>query len=272
MANRYFDGIDHAAIYAAHRPLPPQSLIDRTLKFLREKVQGPLGQAVDVGCGSGQTTSILGRHFEKVLGVDVSEAQIQEARKKETAANVSYKVGPAEEVPFEDSSVELVTSGQACHWFDHPKFFSEVDRVLVPGGVIALYAYSYAFPMWQDKAKTLNKLIVDFAYGELLFADQVHMIDNYYADIQLPYEDVIRLQDDSFYVEIQGTAEDMFNEMRTWSGFNNYKLKHGEEAVEEIFNNFKKRFMKEMGVSVQPQELELPYRFYYFLVLTRKPQ
>ena len=37
--------------------------------------------AVDVGCGTGQATLALADHFERVLGVDISENQISEARK-----------------------------------------------------------------------------------------------------------------------------------------------------------------------------------------------
>ena len=39
----------------------------------------------------------------------------------------------AEKLPLASESVQLVTSCQACHWFDLPAFFKEVDRVLVPG-------------------------------------------------------------------------------------------------------------------------------------------
>lgn len=33
--------------------------------------------------------------------------------------------------------MHLVQAATALHWFDFPKFYAEVDRVLVPGGVVA---------------------------------------------------------------------------------------------------------------------------------------
>lgn len=45
---------------------------------------------VDVGCGSGQGTRFLAEHFKKVVGTDISEAQIQEAREAPSLPNVSY--------------------------------------------------------------------------------------------------------------------------------------------------------------------------------------
>ncbi|XP_010124842.1 PREDICTED: putative methyltransferase DDB_G0268948, partial [Chlamydotis macqueenii] len=65
---------------------------------------------VDVGCGSGQGTRFLAEHFKKVVGTDISEAQIQEARDATSPPNVSYLVCPAEELPFGDASVDLLAS------------------------------------------------------------------------------------------------------------------------------------------------------------------
>lgn len=46
--------------------------------------------AVDVGCGSGQSTQMLAKWFEKVIGTDISEAQIEEAKRAAHASNISY--------------------------------------------------------------------------------------------------------------------------------------------------------------------------------------
>lgn len=50
----------------------------------------PAELVVDVGCGSGQGTRFLAAHFKKVVGTDISEAQIQEARDAPSLPNVSY--------------------------------------------------------------------------------------------------------------------------------------------------------------------------------------
>ena len=51
----------------------------------------PLKLAVDIGCGTGQSTRPLAPYFEKVLGFDISEAQLENARKEETPDNVEYR-------------------------------------------------------------------------------------------------------------------------------------------------------------------------------------
>ncbi|MBN3272899.1 UBE2F enzyme, partial [Polyodon spathula] len=50
----------------------------------------PFLPAVDVGCGSGRGTIGLPPHFQKVVGIDVSEAQLEEARKEPGFTNVSF--------------------------------------------------------------------------------------------------------------------------------------------------------------------------------------
>ncbi|KAK8719162.1 hypothetical protein OTU49_014210 [Cherax quadricarinatus] len=132
MANRFFEGAAHAAAYAKFRPQTPASVVDRICSFLKEKYEGSLRAAADVGCGSGQSTQILSPHFTSVTGLDVSPAQTSEAIKLNTKPNVSFVTSSAEKLPFSNNSLQLITASQACHWFDLPVFYKEVDRVLVP--------------------------------------------------------------------------------------------------------------------------------------------
>jgi SAM-dependent methyltransferase len=46
--------------------------------------------------------------------------------------------GTAEAMPLADDSADAVTVGQAFHWFDGPKALAEIERVLRPGGALAL--------------------------------------------------------------------------------------------------------------------------------------
>ncbi|XP_071543817.1 putative methyltransferase DDB_G0268948 isoform X4 [Panulirus ornatus] len=167
MAHRFFEGTAHAAVYAKFRPQTPATLTDRVISFLTEKYKESLAAAADVGCGSGQSTQVLGPHFASVTGLDISEAQISEATKQNTRTNISFKVSGAEKLPFPNSSLQLVTAGQACHWFDLPKFYQEVDRVLVPGGVLALYGYLFPQPIHGDLTEKLGDIIEDMYKKEL---------------------------------------------------------------------------------------------------------
>jgi ubiquinone/menaquinone biosynthesis C-methylase UbiE len=73
----------------------------------------------------------------QVLATDGNEQQLQHATQ---APNVTYQHGDAHSIPLQDSSVDLVTAASALHWFDLPRFYREVRRVLKPHGCLAAWA------------------------------------------------------------------------------------------------------------------------------------
>ena len=54
---------------------------------------------------------------------------------------MTYRVAPAEASGLDDASCDLVVAAQAAHWFDLPRYWAEVARVLKPGGLAALVGY-----------------------------------------------------------------------------------------------------------------------------------
>ncbi|MCB9153636.1 MAG: class I SAM-dependent methyltransferase [Caldilineae bacterium] len=89
-------------------------------------------RALDVACGTGQSSRALTEIADHVDAVDVSPEMIAEAEPHE---RVSYHTGRAEAVPFPDRTFDLVTVGLAFHWFDQADFLREAHRVLQTGCV-----------------------------------------------------------------------------------------------------------------------------------------
>ena len=143
---RQFEDQNHTKLYAIYRPQPPSTIIDHIQQFRGSGDPGKL--AIDIGCGSGQFTSLLTNQFEKVLATDVSKEQVNQAREKLSSyPNVQVEVGSGEDiVNVDDGSVDLVSVCQALHWMDLSKFYSEVSRVLVGGGVLAVIGYHFSSP------------------------------------------------------------------------------------------------------------------------------
>ncbi len=131
----------YGTLYATFRPHYPQEIYHYILSFCQSEggdAQNDL--AVDVACGTGNSTLLLCSHFKKVIGVDLSQQQVDTAHTKHT--NLEFHVAPAENLSFiKDRSVDLITCAQALHWFDRPRFYKEVDRLLKPSGVLAVYGY-----------------------------------------------------------------------------------------------------------------------------------
>ena len=72
-----FEESEHAKVYSIFRPNPPKSLIETIISYSEKKA--PLELALDVGCGSGQSTRILAPYAKRVIGSDISKSQIDEA-------------------------------------------------------------------------------------------------------------------------------------------------------------------------------------------------
>ena len=86
-----------AADYARFRPSYPPELADCLAELAPAR-----RLAVDVGCGSGQLTVQLARHFGAVVGVEPSADQVAHAT---AHPRVTYVCAPAEQLPVADASV-----------------------------------------------------------------------------------------------------------------------------------------------------------------------
>lgn len=119
--------------YQQYRPVYPKALYEFILSHCAGR-----GLAWDCATGNGQVAIVLSDSFEEVIATDISEAQLAQARRKR---NIQYRIAPAEESGIGPNSVDLITVGQALHWFDHKAFNKEVSRVLKPGGILAVWGY-----------------------------------------------------------------------------------------------------------------------------------
>src|SRR5687767_8245201 len=118
-----------AADYSRYRPGYPVDLIDYVASLAPRRTL-----AVDCATGNGQAAVALAEHFDEVLAVDASDAQLAQAQPH---PRVRYERALAETLPAADGDVALVAVAQAIHWFDFDRFHAECRRVLMPGGVLA---------------------------------------------------------------------------------------------------------------------------------------
>ncbi|XP_057268320.1 putative methyltransferase DDB_G0268948 [Pezoporus wallicus] len=259
MATQMFETRGHAAIYQKYRFAPGKELQRTILSYLREKRINPAELVVDVGCGSGQGTRFLAEHFKKVVGMDISEAQIQEAREGPSMPNVSYLVCPAEELPFKDASVDLLTSFTAAHWFDTEKFMREAERVVRPGGCVAISTYTMDMSLRYGKCS--EKLTQVFREcWDLLLKYSHHRIKLVLEDYKeifeaLPFPDKKRITD--IFDKIPMTVAGAVGYLESSSPYQAF-MKNDPEAAKSLLQETEKRMLEMMGVSSR----EIPVEFW----------
>jgi SAM-dependent methyltransferase len=102
-----------------------------------EIVPSPSGRTLDLGCGEGRLARDLETLGHDVVGVDVSPAMVDAARK--AAPEMELHVADAAALPFEDGSFGLVVAFMSLQDVDDlPAAIREAARVLVPGGRLCL--------------------------------------------------------------------------------------------------------------------------------------
>ncbi|XP_012731630.2 putative methyltransferase DDB_G0268948 [Fundulus heteroclitus] len=271
MAYRLFEGKEHASIYQQYRFTPPSGLKDIIIQYLDKKKGPPHELAVDLGCGTGQHTRLLAPHFKEIVGIDVSECQLEEARSVPGYTNITYRTGTAEELPFEDGTVDLLTASSAAHWFDRSRFLMEANRVLKPRGCIALLGFidTNISLNYKDCGDKLNRIYQEVK--ELLqpytsnpvAASESKLQDLYDA---IPFPDKERIE--SYQNKSMISVSRLVGFISSWSMYHSYKRKDPQGA-EDLLANIQKRFLDEMGASSPDTEIEREWE--YFCVLASKP-
>jgi ubiquinone/menaquinone biosynthesis C-methylase UbiE len=96
----------------------------------------PNWTVADLGCGTGQTSEALAPYVKQVLAVDESNAMLSAARRRLSAhANVDLRGGRLEDLPIDDSSVDVAVLSLVLHFVVDPmEVIAETARVLRPGG------------------------------------------------------------------------------------------------------------------------------------------
>ena len=216
--NDHFSGI--AQDYRKFRPVYPSNLF----AFLSFIAPGQ-DTAWDCATGSGQSAKVLAQTFSQVIATDASQAQIEQAAK---SYNIRYRVFPAEQTNIDDQSIDLITVAQALHWFDIDKFFAEANRVLKPGGVLAVWTYNLL-----SISDDIDKIINEF-YSDMLkdyWPLERKLIDEGYQSIEFPFQEI---QCPSFEMTTKWDLRQLLGYFNTWSAVNRYQQQHGKNPTEDI--------------------------------------
>ena len=102
------------------------------------------GDALDIGCGNGKTSSSLIDMGYRVTGIDFSAKAVESCRSL-LGGSAGFLKASATDLPFGDGSFDYVT---AVHVFEHltddemGRASSEIERVLRPGGYLFVRSFT----------------------------------------------------------------------------------------------------------------------------------
>ncbi|GLZ29851.1 methyltransferase type 11 [Lentzea sp. NBRC 105346] len=123
---------------------------------------GPGARVLDVGCGTGRPAVRLSKATGcEVIGIAVSPEQVRRANaraEEEGVAHlVSFQVGNAMELAFADTSFDAAWALESImHMADRKHVLTEIQRVLRPGGRVALTDLFEADPAGPEQRAALE--------------------------------------------------------------------------------------------------------------------
>jgi len=161
-----------------------------------------------------------------VLATDASADQLGQAP---AHPRVTYRAARAESSGLADASVDLVTVAQALHWLDLPAFYREAQRVLVPGGVLAVWCYGLQ-RLDHEPADRLLEHFYAVVVGPY-WAPERRLVETGYRTLTFPFDE---LSAPSFDMALGWTLRELLAYLRTWSATVRFLTERGQDPVEPL--------------------------------------
>jgi len=141
---RHYDRVLHSKPSLYYERFDVNLLNNRTFvaELVRQAFQSVFpekaGDLLDLGCGTGFYFPLLSQHADRLVGMDVCVPMLEEANaviEQNDLKHCSVVQGSAMEIPFDDSSMDVVHAWDFLHHVsDIPTVLQEIHRVLRPGG------------------------------------------------------------------------------------------------------------------------------------------
>jgi len=139
------------------RPVPREVTSDLSML---ERLVPPAGKdLVDIGCGGGALVRALAGRGARVVGVEISAAQLAPALASDGDSGAQYRIGSAQALPLTDASVDVAVFMRTLHHVPPAELtgaLAEARRVLRPGGAVYV-----AEPLAEGDYFSLTSLVED---------------------------------------------------------------------------------------------------------------
>jgi SAM-dependent methyltransferase len=120
-------------------------------------------RVLDLGSGAGTDSLVAGQMVGStgtVTGIDMTPEMLAKARgaaEQMRAENVEFVEGEIERLPFADTSFDVVISNGVVDLVpDKDAVFSEINRVLVPGGRIQIADVTIQNPVSEEGRRNID--------------------------------------------------------------------------------------------------------------------
>lgn len=130
------------------RPEEDRATFRNRTGFREAELAGKL--VLDGGCGMGRYVRIAAEWGARAVGLDLSRSVSAARELVAQPSTVGFLRGDLLRIPFEDDTFDLIYSiGALDHTPDPKRAFSELVRVLKPGGRVSIWVYRQERPLLE---------------------------------------------------------------------------------------------------------------------------
>jgi 2-polyprenyl-3-methyl-5-hydroxy-6-metoxy-1,4-benzoquinol methylase len=108
--------------------------IERKHDFFLGNLPRRRRRVLDIGCGTGLLAQELSKHFESVLGIDISERMLAVARATRSTPNIEYRLADASSAILEGEFDAIVSHTTFHHITDMAGTITRLKNLLAPQG------------------------------------------------------------------------------------------------------------------------------------------
>nr|XP_039261423.1 uncharacterized protein LOC120337630 [Styela clava] len=178
-------GDEAANAYLAIPNFPPhiaKYVLSRLKKIEGNEKTKKFNFVMDAGCGNGISLIDYLPYFDKAVGFDASQDQIDRAKERIKSDAVTFLVGREDALPAPDNSVDLLLSVGALHYMKLTSFLGECERILKNTGMCTIYYRTFSKLLVHYPMKDKSQL----ADGSQFLLDYRNKLHEYFKEIHHP--------------------------------------------------------------------------------------
>lgn len=177
-------------LYMKKYPELYQNLAEIVKKNIQNKLEKP--SILEIGIGPGLLSNEIKKEIPKstIIGIDPSLNMLNIAHKRAfKTKNKKFEIilSIVENIPLKNDSIDIsITRFSVSYWKNLDNGFSEIFRVLKPGGKIIIEALNAQFPIWKlklinfhMKVNSAGKQVIKYHYDAYKTAYSIVQLEKY---------------------------------------------------------------------------------------------